>query len=305
MTRYKLGNWALFILLSFIWGSSFILIKIAGDDLTGSQIGSTRIAAAGLLFLPLAIFHLKHIPLKKLHIVILSGAFGNLFPAFLFAIAIEKIDSSLAGILNSMTPLFVIVLGIFFFRMKVQGKKIAGVLIGFAGLVILSFSKGPININDFGFTLLIVLATILYGLNVNMVGYYLKDVDPFKIATVSMAAIGVPAAIVMWQQNVFSLIRFDSAAQTSIAIVILLGIMGTAIATALFYVLIQRAGALFASLVTYAIPVVAIFWGILDDEQVSLIQISCLGMILGGVYLANRGNGNRGNRGNNRTRNRE
>ena len=264
-------------------------MKKTSDELTGWQIGAIRIASAGLIFLPFAIFHIRTIPINKIHLVIISGMLGNLFPAFLFAIAIErKIDSSLAGILNSLTPLFVIVTGIFFFKLKVEGKKIAGVLVGFVGLLILSFSQGSIAIKDFGFTLLILLATLMYGINVNIVGQYLKGIDPLKIATVSMAFICIPALIVVWQQDVIPLVTSNEEALFSAGIVALLGITGTALATALFYNLIQRSGSLFASLVTYAIPIVAIFWGAIYGENITAIQIACLGMILGGVYLANR-----------------
>ncbi len=288
MAKQSLSSWLLFILLAVVWGSSFILMKKSSEHLTGWQIGSTRIFSAGLLFLPFAVFHISKISLRKLPLVILSGMLGNLFPAFLFAIAIGKINSSLAGILNSLTPLFVIIIGVLFFKSKVQNKKIAGVLVGFVGLLILNLSKGPVAVNDIGSTLLILIATIMYGLNVNMVGQYLKEVGAVKIATVSMAFIGIPAGIIMWQQNVFELIKYDEAARSSVAIAALLGIAGSAIATALFYVLIQKAGGLFASLVTYAIPVVAIFWGVLFHEDVTAIQIACLGLILVGVYLANR-----------------
>ena len=289
MAKKDITSWALFIILSLIWGSAFILMKRTSDDLTGWQIGAIRITAAGLIFLPMAVFHIRKVPLNKIHLIILSGLLGNLFPAFLFAIAIEKkIDSSLAGILNSLTPLFVIVIGIFFFKMKVQNKKIAGVLVGFIGLLILSLSQGSVTINDYSFTLLILLATLMYGINVNIVGNYLKEIDPLKIATVSMAIIAIPASIVTWQQGVFTLIKHNEEALYSTGIVVLLGIAGTAIATALFYMLIQRSGSLFASLVTYAIPIVAIFWGFLYGEDITVIQVGCLGLILGGVYLANR-----------------
>ena len=288
MGKQHLTNWALFVLLALVWGSSFILMKKSSEHLTGWQIGATRIFAAGLLFFPLAVFHLRRIPLRKLHLVILSGMLGNLFPAFLFAVAIERINSSLAGILNSLTPLFVILIGIVFFRAAVEKKKIVGVLVGFAGLLLLNLSKGPLAMDDIGATLLILVATLMYGVNVNMVSHYLKDVDGFKVATVSMAFIAIPAGIVMWQHHVFELLQYDEAARVSIGIATLLGVVGSAIATAIFYILIQRAGAVFASLVTYAIPVVAIFWGLLSHEDIGPMQVGCLGMILGGVYLANR-----------------
>lgn len=216
----------------------------------------------------------------------LTGVIGNLIPAFLFAIAIEKrIESSLAGILNSLTPLFVVVIGIVFFKLKIPPKKLVGVLIGFVGLFLLSVTRGPITVSDVGFTFLILLATICYGLNVNLVGTYLKGINAFHMATVSIAFLTIPAGMVFfWQPINFS----SEAVYYSVAAAVLLGVLGSAAATALFYMLIKRAGGLFASLVTYAIPVVAIFWGLINKEQVGLVQVGCLGIILGGVYLANK-----------------
>jgi drug/metabolite transporter (DMT)-like permease len=288
MSKQKIINWLIFILLSVIWGSSFILMKKGAESLSGWQIGSIRIFSAGLVFFPFALFHISKIPLRKLPFVILSGLLGNLFPAFLFAIAIEKIDSSMEGILNSLTPLFVIVIGILFFKDKMQNKRLAGVLVGFIGLLVLSLSKTSLTSNDFQYILLILLATLFYGFNINVVSHYLKEVNPMQMATVSLAIIAIPAGIIAWQQNVFSIVKYDEAAGWSIAASVLLGIVGSAIATALFYVLIKRAGGLFASMVTYAIPIVSIIWGVLDHENVTALQIGCLGLILSGVYLANR-----------------
>jgi drug/metabolite transporter (DMT)-like permease len=290
MERQKIINWMIFILLCFVWGSAFILIKWTKEFLNGYQIGAVRIFFAGLVFLPFAIFHLLYIPKNKLAIVILSGMIGNLFPAFLFAIAIEnKIDSSLAGILNSLTPLFVIVLSILFFKESISFRKIAGVIIGFIGLVILSLSQGGISSTNYIYASLILLATLMYGINVNVVSHYLKGIDPIKIATVSLGFMIIPAGVVLWQQNVLLLTLTNVNARPAILAAAFLGIIGSAIATALFYILIKRAGGLFASLVTYGIPVVAIFWGIVFNENVTAIQVSCLALILGGVYLANRG----------------
>jgi drug/metabolite transporter (DMT)-like permease len=161
-------------------------------------------------------------------------------------------------------------------------------LIGLVGLLILNFSAGGMTLNNFEFILLILLATIFYALNVNIVTYFLKEVDPLKIATVSLAVLCLIAGIIMWQQQIFSIAKYDEGARTCIVYAILLGIGGSAFATALFYILIKRAGGLFASLVTYGIPAVAIFWGVIADENVTILQISSLALILGGVYLANR-----------------
>jgi drug/metabolite transporter (DMT)-like permease len=286
MSNQKAISWVLFVLLALVWGSSFILMKKSAEQLSGWQIGAIRIFSAGIIFLPFALFHIGKLPKNKVPVIILTGLLGNLFPAFLFAIAIDrKIESSLAGILNSLTPLFVIVIGVLFFKAKIQTKKIAGVLIGFIGLFILSITRGPVTVSDAGFTLLILLATVFYGLNVNIISTHLKGIDPIKMATVSIAFLTIPTAIVLWQAP----ISFSSPEmRDSILEAITLGILGSAAATGLFYVLIKKSGGLFASLVTYAIPVVAIFWGLLDGENISLIQFGCLGIILGGVYLANK-----------------
>ncbi|HEX6333924.1 MAG TPA: DMT family transporter [Flavisolibacter sp.] len=288
MARNKLVNWLLFILLALVWGSSFILMKKSAEDLTGQQIAAIRILSAGVLFLPLAFFHLRHIPGGKLHLVLLSGVMGNLFPAFLFAIAIEQMDSSLAGILNSLTPLFVVVIGILFFRDRLHNRKIAGVIIGFIGLLLLTLSKGSITFERFTPVLMILVATIMYGVNVNIVSHYLKGIEPMKMTSVSLAFVGIPAAVVAWYQNVFSIALNEPQAHYAIGASVLLGLVGTGIATGLFYVLIKRAGGLFASLVTYAIPFVSIMWGLWAREDITLVQVGCLGVILSGVYLANR-----------------
>jgi drug/metabolite transporter (DMT)-like permease len=288
MARQNFTNWLLFLLLSLVWGSSFILMKTSAEHLNGLQIGAVRIFAAGVSFLPFAVIYISRIPLRKMGIVILTGLLGNFFPALLFATAIkENGESSLASILNSLTPLFVIVIGVLFFKAKVAKNKIAGVLVGFAGLVMLSLLRGPVSANDNG-VLLILIATIFYGINVNLVSHFLKGIDGLKIASVSLAIMAIPSAAIMWQQNVFSIARYDEEARWSIAVACLLGIVGSAIATAVYYILIQRAGGLFASLVTYAIPIVAMIWGLLANESITGIEIGCLAIILTGVYLANR-----------------
>jgi drug/metabolite transporter (DMT)-like permease len=286
MAKQNLTNWLLFFILSIVWGSSFILMKKSGEHLNGVQIGAIRIFAAGVSLLPLAVVHILKIPLKKLGVIILTGLFGNFLPALLFASAIkENGESSLASILNSLTPLFVIIIGLLFFKAKVQRMKLIGVSIGFAGLVILSSLRGPLSANDNG-PLLILIATVFYGLTVNLVSHYLKGYDGFKIASISLAVMGIPAGWLMWREGVFSIARYDDEARISIAIACLLGVVGSAIATALYYILIQKAGGLFASLVTYAIPIVAMIWGVIAKERITVLQVVCLAIILAGVYIA-------------------
>jgi len=289
----KFISWTIFIVLCIIWGSSFKLMHDSREGLSAAQIAALRIFSAGLVFIPFAIFHFSKIPKNKLGLVILSSVFGNLLPAFLFAEAITKLDSSLAGILNSLTPICVVIIGIFFFKDKIKSQKILGVLTGFLGLVLLTIlplllEKRGVSFENLNYTLLIVLATFLYGINVNMVGHYLKGLNAVHVATVSLSFMTIPAGFILWQQGFFHLNFNDVHVQSSVWSSILLGVAGSAIATALFYILVQKAGILFASLVTYGIPFIALLWGFIDGEKITWVKPLCLGIILFGVYLANR-----------------
>ena len=288
MTRNKLIAWGIFLLLTCVWGSSFILMKYSQRELTAWQVAALRIFSAGLVFLPFALFHISKLPRKKILLVILTGITGNLMPAFLYAIAISRIDSSLASILNAFTPMFVVVIAIIFFGDQIKIKKIIGVVIGVAGLILLFKTSTGISLHNLGYASLILLATIFYGINVNVVSHYLKDANPMQVASVSISFMIIPTAFVLWQQHFFDLAFDDSEVQLAVIESVLLGVVGTAIATALFYVMIKKAGGLFASLVTYSIPIVAMLWGIADNEQVGWLQFISLGIILTGVYLANK-----------------
>jgi drug/metabolite transporter (DMT)-like permease len=289
MKNERVVSWSIFILLCIIWGSSFILMKFSKNDLSWSQIASLRIFSAGIVMLPFAIFYFFKIPLKKMPLVIISAICGNLLPAYLFAGAISKnIDSSLAGILNSLTPIFVVIIGIFFFKAKIQSKKILGVVIGFAGLTLLTLvGKKGISFENLEYTLWILIATVMYGFNINIVGHYLKDINPIHLAFVSISTMIIPTGIMLWRDGFLQLSFDDKDVLLAIISSVVLGIAGTAIATALFYVLVKRAGGLFASLVTYGIPFVALAWGFIYGENITALQIGCLGIILIGVYLAN------------------
>lgn len=281
-------SWVIFVLLCFIWGSSFILMKVSSEGLSGSQIAALRIFCSAIVFIPFAFFHIGHIPRSKWALLFLTGLCGNLLPAFCFAIAITKVDSSLEGILNSLTPICVVAIGILLFRDKVKMQKVVGIIIGFAGLCLLTLLKENISLDNFSYALLVVLGTVSYGMNVNLVSHYLQAVKPIHIATVSLSFMAIPAGLVLWYQEFFKLDFGDSIVQWSIFNTVLLGLAGSAFATVLFYILVQKAGGIFASLVTYGIPFVALFWGFMDGERVTFVDIVCLPLILVGVYLANR-----------------
>ncbi len=262
-------------------------MKIGMETLSAYQVASLRVASAGIALLPLTVRHIRSIPLNKLGIVFLSGILGSLLPSFLFCIAETKIDSALAGTLNALTPIFAIVAGIMIFGLQVSSKKITGILIAFSGSILLLLSKGLKDSANIYYSLLIVLATMSYGINVNMVQKYLSNISSLKIASVGLSLCAIPALLVLFLTGYFNVFTNAATLKGTIA-ASTLGIFGTAIANILFYMLIKRAGVLFTSMVTYGIPVVAIFWGILDHEDIGWKQLVSLTVILAGVYIANR-----------------
>ncbi|MBL7761418.1 MAG: DMT family transporter [Sediminibacterium sp.] len=284
----KFVNWLIFLSLCLIWGSSFILMKSGMETLSPYQVASIRLISSGVVLLPFALKAYQRIPASKRILVILSGLLGSFFPAYLFCIAETKIDSALAGILNALTPLFVIITGIAFFQLRINMQQFLGMLIGFIGLCLLVAAGSNISLAYFGYALLVLLATLFYGINVNVVGRYLHGVGSLEIASMAFVFLIIPCLLILYFTGYFHLPLGNTAYIRSTIAASVLGIFGTAAASTLFYMLVKRAGTLFASTVTYGIPFVAIGWGIWHGEQVNVQQVLCLTVILGGVYLVNK-----------------
>lgn len=282
----QLVNWGIFTALSFIWGSSFILIKAGLDDLSAYQVAAIRIVSAGIVLLPVTIRHIRSIPWNKIGYIFLSGVLGSLLPSFLFCMAEEGMDSALAGTLNSLTPIFTILAGAILFKIKIPSEKTIGIMIAFAGSILLLLSKGVKGNSNFYYSFYIILATLCYGINVNLVQKHLSKLGSLKTASLALSLCAIPATIVLYFTGYFSMDHSKQISGNLAAIT--LGVFGTALATIIFYILIKRAGAIFSSMVTYGIPFVAIFWGFLFHEDVTWKQVVCLAIILAGVYVANR-----------------
>lgn len=282
-------SWFIFALLAIIWGSSFILMKEGLKAFTPYQVASLRMLFAGIILLPFAYKALKRIPREKLALVVFSGLLGNFIPAYLFCIAETQIDSSLAGILNSLTPMFTIIVGVLFFKVQTNMVKIAGMVIGFIGLSILLAAGKNMNLENLSFASLVLLATLFYGINVNIVGRYMQQLGSLNVASIAFAFLIIPSGLVLYFTGYFNNDFTNPIVLKSLLASSVLGIIGTSLATILFYYLVKQSGMLFGSMVTYGIPVVAVAWGILDGENLNLTQIACLGLILFGVWIVNRG----------------
>ena len=219
----------------------------------------------------------------------MSGVLGSLLPAYLFCIAEQGIDSALAGVLNSLTPIFVIIIGALFFQSRTSTNKVIGILVAFTGSILLFLSQPGFAQNSNAFyVLLVVIATMMYGLNVNMVSRHLHNIPSLQIASLALCLNAIPALVVLYFTGYFKLNFSDNGILFSTGYSFVLGIFGTAVASVIFYMLIKRAGAVFSSMVTYGIPFVAIMWGIVYGEQIGWKQVLSLLIILAGVYVANR-----------------
>ncbi|GAO41736.1 DMT family transporter [Flavihumibacter petaseus] len=282
-------NSLLFLLLSLIWGSSFILMKWGLSQLSPYEVASMRMLSGGILLLPVLFTRSEQNTNKPSGLILLSGLLGSFFPAYLFCIAETKIDSALAGTLNALTPLFTLILGSLFFHKKIALVKWIGVIIGFAGMCLLLARNSRIDTTALYYALLIVLATFCYGLNVNLVATRLQGISPLRLAALAFAYLIPPSLLILWRLGFFRHDFSDSGTLKAVGASVLLGFGGTAIASVLYYRLIKQAGTLYASLVTYGIPFVAIGWGLLAGEQFTLLDAGCLLIILGGVWLTRKG----------------
>jgi len=252
------------------------------------NVAALRMLSSGVIMLPFLFHALKQIPKKILLYVLLSGWLGSFIPAFLFCIAETKVDGALAGSLNSLTPLFVIVSGILFFKIRSTKQQVLGVLVGLLGCGILTYANYSKPFGYIAYSGFIIIATFLYGINVNMVHKKLVTVTSVHIATVAFTGLIPPALIVLFFTGYFHLPLTEHKYILSTLSGCILGIMGTAVASVLFYVFVKRAGGLLASLVTYGVPFIAILWGIYYGEIITYMHIIALLVILAGVYIAYR-----------------
>jgi len=283
-------KWILFVILCLTWGSSFIIMKGGMEILSPYQLASIRIISAGLIMLPWIRTAYRAVPKKAVPALILSGFLGTLLPAYLFCIAQTKIDSSIAGILNALTPIFTLAIGMLFFNLKVGWIKWVGMLLGFAGMLVLVFGASrQINMQYIGYTFFVIIATICYGLNVNVVNQYLKDVAPLHIATIAFTALIIPNLIILASTGYFTDPNLLNGSLTKGTIAgVVLGIVSTCLASVIFYTLMKKAGPVFASMVTYGIPLVALGWGFVAGETITGLQVAGMAVILAGVKLANK-----------------
>lgn len=279
-------KWFFLILLALIWGSSFILIKKGLVGLTPMQLGALRIIFSALFLMVIGLRSVTQIKQYQWKYIALTALFGTFIPAFLFALAQTQISSSVSSILNSLTPLNTLLLGALAFGLTFKRSQVLGVIIGLIGTLLLIVNGAMHHPDqDYRYTVLVLIASLCYATNVNFLKKYLSDVKPLSITTGNFLVMLVPALIVLFC-NDFAAVAYKTEVQKALIFVAVLGIVGTGIANIIFFRLIQISSPVFATSVTYLIPVVAFFWGLLDNEMLTPVQFIGAGIILVGVWMA-------------------
>ena len=284
---YPYLNWILMFSLAFIWGSSFILMKRGVEVYESSDVALLRLGIAWISLLPFSFSKLRHVEKSKWFPILIVAFFGNGIPAFLFTKAQTELDSSLIGILNALVPLFTILIAFFIFKTKIKYYNFIGVLIGLFGAVWLIIGSG-IVIQNVSYTLLIILATICYAISLNTIKVYLSNLSSIQIAALAFLFIGPLSLVLISQTTFWHTFNTHPDALSALGYIVILSVIGTSLALVLFNILIKRSTAIFASSVTYLIPIVAIFWGAIDGEAITLNHALGILIIFGGIYLVNK-----------------
>jgi drug/metabolite transporter (DMT)-like permease len=283
-------KWFYLIILSIVWGSSFILMKKALLGITPIQLGALRMIFTAIFLLSVAFSSIKKIKKRHWKYIVYTALAGTFIPGFLFAFAITTIDSSIVSILNSFTPFNTLILGSIFFGFAFKKAQLYGVLIGLVGTSVLILKGADLHPDqNYWYALLIIIASVGYAFNANMLKKYLSDLDALAITTGNFLLLIIPATIVLFCTDFFE--TFDSGNEVlmhSLGYLVVLSVLGTGIAKTIYNKLVHISDPVFSSSVTYLIPLVAIFWGVLDGEKLSLIQVFSGAIILIGVYLVNK-----------------
>ena len=283
-------KWLYLLGLSLIWGSSFILIKKSLIGLSPLQVGSLRIVFSSIIIFLIGFNKIKTIQKDKWKWIAVSAIIGTFFPAFLFAYAETQIDSAVASILNSLVPMNTVLIGLAVFKISTTKRQSIGVIIGFIGTAVLIISGSDLNPDqNYMYSGLVIICSILYATNVNLIKKYLYDVNAVAIAAGQFSVIFIPSLIVLLYSDFFKIDFINNKIiHESLLYVLLLSFFGTAMAKILFNKLIQISSPVFASSVTYSMLIVSVIWGILDGELFNSSQAIATVLIIIGVYLSNK-----------------
>ncbi|MFA9371286.1 MAG: DMT family transporter [Labilibaculum antarcticum] len=283
----KYTNWILLILVSFIWGSPYILREIALESFSHNQVAAFQVFFSFLLFIPLIVKNIRKLSKENILPLLLSGITGNIGPSYFFAKAQTQISSSVAGMLNAMLPMLTLLIAILFFKSSTNKKVIGGILLGFAGTLLISFSGDSFGSSYFWGVFYVFMAILSVAISINIVSFSLPKLTGTEIASLAFLFVGPAAGIFL----AFTDLSAPLASETLSKSAIMLGLLAilTFAGVILYNQLIKKSSHVFAASIAYIIPIVAIFWGIaIGGDHISIAQTASIIIILVGVHLTNR-----------------
>jgi len=290
-TRNGARAWFVLLLLSLIWGSSFILMKEGLEGFDALQLALIRMSVAALCLFPYALRYIRELGWREIALLLVVGLTGNAIPAFLYAKSETVLPSAVVGVLTSMTPIFSLLIAWLFFRQRFPRANVVGIVVGLAGAAVLAMAGSPEagRSTSLAFAALVLLATISYGANVNLVKGFFSQRNPVLVTSIALSMVGWPALVLLLAgTNFIETLRTNPAAPAALGYIAILGAFGTALSVLLFNRLLKNATIIFATSVTYTIPIVAVIWGIALHEPFTMLHAVAFAVILAGVWLANR-----------------
>ena len=284
--KRDIKGWIVFVILAFVWGGSFILIKKGLIHFSAVEVGALRIFISAVAFIPT--FFLARVEFPKKKVLLIAGitCIGNGIPAFLFALAETRLGSAVTGVLNSLSPIFAVILAILFFHTPFKRHFIMGLFFGCLGIVLLMLGEKDWYVSSYVF--FVIVATFCYGLSVNLVKKYGQGIHPIAFTAIGFISLGWIAALILWSTGGLIKIFTAEVWMDSMPALITLALVCTVFANVLFNWLIQRTNAVFSSAIAYAIPCMAIIWGGLDGELITWYQLVGFALIISAVYTLRR-----------------
>jgi len=288
----ELKAWVTLVFLSLIWGTSFILIKKSLIAFDPVEVAILRVGLSGIAFLPFFIFQIRKLEWSRWWFYLIIALTGSGIPAILYATAQTKLSSATSGILNSLTPIFTLIIGIVLFKNLTTRKQVLGSFLGFLGAVGLICLDRPLGQGErvpVFYASLIIIGTFLYGMNVNLIKEFFQNVKPVRLSSFAFVLLGVPVLVIVPFTDIPTKVIEHPHGLESLLALALLAIMSTVLALIIFYKLVQDTSAVFASTVAYIVPIVALFWGVLDGEYIGWMHLISMTVIAVGVYMIRAG----------------
>lgn len=286
--KAEIKAWLTLLFLSIIWGTSFILIKKSLNAFTPVEVAIVRVAVSGIAFLPMILINFKKLEWHRWRFYLIIALTGSGIPAILYATAQTKLSSATSGILNSVTPIFTLLVGVIVFKNLTSKKQVLGAILGFVGAVFLVLLDRPINTTEsipIFYAFLIIIGCLMYGTNINLIKEYFQNVPPVNLSSFAFVLLGVPVTLIIPFTDIPNKVMNHPEGLTSLGALTILALMSTVLALIIFYKLVQETSAMFASTVAFIVPIVAMIWGVFDGEYVGWMHIASMLVIGVGVYL--------------------